>query len=153
MMEKCSSYNHCIFLVIYLLKKKNTGNYIFETLNLKVFSGAAYLPDLPNLESLCRSNLSFVRTPSKSHAAPLFNCKLQFDSYLGACVAQTMLEELRKQIQHFIYKIRCSDLKGNNVGSRFEWNFEHFDAVILCSERVLSNGNFCLLFCFVLFLQ
>ena len=37
MMEKCSSYNHCIFLVIYLLKKKNTGNYILETLNLKVF--------------------------------------------------------------------------------------------------------------------
>ena len=25
--------NHCIFLVIYLLKKKNTGNYIFETQN------------------------------------------------------------------------------------------------------------------------
>ena len=52
MMEKCSSYNHCIFLVIYLLKKKNTGNYIFETLNLKVVSGAAYLPDPPNLECL-----------------------------------------------------------------------------------------------------
>ena len=42
-MEKCSSCNNCIFLVIYLLKKKNTG--IFETLNFKDFSGAAYLPD------------------------------------------------------------------------------------------------------------
>ena len=86
-------------------------------------------------------NLSFVRTPSKSHAAPLFNCKLQFDSYVGACVAPIMLEELCKWIQHFIYKIRCSDLKANNVGSRFHWNFEHFDAVILWSESLLSNWN------------
>ena len=60
MMEICSSYNHCIFLVIYLLKKKNTRNYNFETLNLKVFSGAAYLPDPPNVECLCRSNLTFL---------------------------------------------------------------------------------------------
>ena len=140
MMEKRSSCNNCIFLVIYLLKKKNTG--IFETLNFKFFSGAAYLPDPPNLERHCRSNLSFVRTPSKSHAAPLFNWKLPFDSYVGACVAPTMLEELCKWIQHSIYKIRCSDLKANNVGSWFHWNFEHFDAVILWSERVLSNGNF-----------
>ena len=50
-----------------------------------------------------------------------------------------MLEELCKWIQHFIYKIRCSDLKANNVGSRFHWNFEHFDAVILWSESLLSN--------------
>ena len=153
MMEICSSYNDCIFLLIYLLKKKNTGNYIFETLNLKVFSGAAYFPDPPNLECLCRSNptFSFVRTPSKSHAAPLFNCKLQFDSYVGACVAPTMLEELCKWIQHFIYKIRCSDLKANNVGSRFHWNFEHFDAVILWSESLLSNGNLSVCFAFSCF--
>ena len=65
-----------------------------------------------------------------------------------------MLEELCKWIQHFIYKIRCSDLKANNrynVGSRFHWNFEHFDAVFLWSESLLSNGNLSVCFAFFCF--